>query len=503
MTDRIAAESRHAMDHATDYRSWAAAAEELDRRQGRDDWKDEEVSDDYDWRLVRSRLRQIRQYRLANDVPRLVYHLRQGLHWNLGNTGNPQLYTYARFGTKRLVREYVTEVSEALKFLCTHETPEFTRAARLRFFHETALSYGRSALMLSGGATLGLFHVGVVKALYREKLLPLVLSGSSAGSVVTGIVGSRAPTDVESLLDPENAYYDFWRILPMREMWKRGAMMDQNQVRTALSRNMPDLTFEEAYKLSGRIANITVSPAGSNQPPRLLNYLTFPYLYLREAVMASCAVPLLFPPVQLMTRDEDGQRSPYMPLLRWNDGSLKSDLPTIRLRRLHNVNHFIVSQTNPHVIPFVSRRDPAERQNVMSSARAYATSTARGQAKSLLDLARGSLPLGPLARPLETASAILDQNYRGNINIFPDVSLWRYFNVTSNPNLETVKRFMLEGERAAWPRIEMIRNQTLIGITLDACVDRLEQEARGVEEALTELPQMPKKPGLRVVRARD
>ena len=34
------------------------------------------------------------------------------------------------------------------------------------------------------------------------------------------------------------------------------------------------------------VTYITVSPAGSNQPPRLLNYLTFPYLYLQEAVLA-------------------------------------------------------------------------------------------------------------------------------------------------------------------------------------------------------------------------
>ena len=498
MADRIIASAQYAMAHATDYATWSSAAEELDRLEGLDDWKNEETSDEYDWRLVRSRLRNIRQYRAAADVPKLVYHLRQGLHWNLGNTGNPALYSHCRVGTKKLVREYVTAVSDALKFLSEYEGPGFSKADRLRFFHETALSYGRSALMLSGGATLGLFHVGVVKALYREKLLPLVLSGSSAGSLVSAIVGSRTPDEVEALLDPANAYYSFWKLLPPREMLKQRAMMDQMQVRKAIAKNMPDLTFEEAYKLSGKIINITVSPAGSNQPPRLLNYLTFPYLYLREAAMASCAVPLLFPPVQLMTRDEDGQRAPYMPLLRWSDGSLKSDLPTIRLRRLHNVNHFIVSQTNPHVLPFVSKREPGSK-GVLNSARDYANSTARSQAKSLLDLARGALPLGPLARPLETASAILDQNYRGNINIFPEVSLWRYFNVTSNPDLDTIKRFILEGERAAWPRIEMIRNQTLISTTLDACVEKLE---RG-EAAVVPMPELPRKPGLRVVRARD
>src|SRR5262249_7875364 len=147
----------------------------------------------------------------------------------------------------------------------------------------------------------------------------------------------------------------------------------------AISKNIRDMTFEEAHKLSGRIINITVSPAGSNQIPRLLNYLTFPYLFLREAVMASCAVPILFPPVMLMTRDENGRRVPYMPLLRWTDGSLKSDLPMLRLRRLHNVNHFIVSQTNPHVLPFVTGGHA--KATVMGSARDYALAFARTQAR--------------------------------------------------------------------------------------------------------------------------
>src|SRR3989442_13569511 len=110
--------------------------------------------------MIGSRLRQIRQYRAAKDVSRLVYPLRQGLHWNLGNTGNPRLYSFCRVGTKRLIREYVTEISDTLIELCDRDDPEFPHDQKLRFFHEVALSYGRSALLLSGGATLGLFHVG-------------------------------------------------------------------------------------------------------------------------------------------------------------------------------------------------------------------------------------------------------------------------------------------------------------------------------------------------------
>src|SRR3546814_2587861 len=96
----------------------------------------------------------------------------------------------------------------------------------------------------------------------------------------------------------------------------------------------------------------------------------------------------------LMTQDERGERVPYMPLLRWNDGSLKSDLPILRMRRLHNVNHFIVSQTNPHVLPFVSaKREPGDR-GLRNAARDFLYSTVRGQSKSVVDLARQNLSAG-------------------------------------------------------------------------------------------------------------
>lgn len=494
--DRIARECQYALEHATDYRTWHAAAEELDRREGLDEWKQDETSDDYDWRLIRSRLRQLRQFRAERDAKRIVYHLRQGLHWNLGNTGNPALYGYARVGTKQLIHEYVDEVVAALKSLCDDEFEGFSSADKLKFFHEVALSYGRSALMLSGGATLGLFHVGVVKALFREDLVPNVVSGSSAGSVVAATMGTRSPEEMHALLDAENAYYHFWRMLPVKQMWQRGAIMDQNQVRKAIARNVRDLSFEEAFKVSGVTVNITVSPAGSNQPPRLLNYLTFPYLYLREAVLASCAVPLLFPPVMLMTKDENGERVPFMPLLKWNDGSLKSDLPIMRLRRLHNVNHFIVSQTNPHVIPFMTRKH-ADEGGVLHSARRFAFSTGRNLAKNVIDFAKGTLPLGAANRHLDVASSILAQEYRGNITIFPDRSLWRFMRVTVNPKLADVERFILEGERATWQRISMIRNQVLIGQTLDRCVERLERLHLPAERRA-----LPGKPGLRIIRSR-
>lgn len=475
MTTRINA-CRQAMRHAGDFATWRDAALAFDEASGREDWKHEDESPDYDWQLIRDRLAQIRQYRQTRQVLKLMRQLRQGLHWNLGNSANPALYGHTYIGTKRLIETYLAEVVDALRFIADGEFPELPAADKLSFFSETAKSFGRSALMLSGGATLGLFHVGVVKALVRENLLPEVISGSSAGSIVASVVGTHAPDELEALLDPDNSYYHFWKLQSLPEMWRRGALMDQQQIALGIARNTRDLTFEESYERSGRIVNVTVSPAGSNQSPRLLNYLTTPYLYLREAVLASSAVPLLFPPVQLMTKDEDGQRVPYMPSLRWTDGSLKSDLPGLRLRRLHNVNHFIVSQTNPHVIPFV--RGAHERAGIFNTLRDVAYGAVRGGAQSVIGVGKFGVPMPGVRRQLDNASSILDQDYRGNITILPKLSVWRYAHVTANPKLEAVTRFILEGERATWKRIAMIRNQSMISRTLADCVKQAEAEAQ-------------------------
>jgi NTE family protein len=496
-------EARLAMRHAADYASWREAARAFDTINGLDHWKREDATDDYDWKLIKSRLREIRGLRTSNEIGKLVYHLRQGLHWNLGNLSNPILYSHALVGTKQLIEDYTREVVVALNFLCDGNFAEFDEVAKLRFFREILASFGRSALMLSGGATLGLFHVGVVKALVREDLLPDVISGSSAGSVVAATVGTRAPDELESLLDPQSSYYHFWKPLALKEIWRKGVLMDQSQIRRGIASNILDLTFEEAYRRSGRIINITVSPAGSNQTPRLLNYLTSPYLYIREAVLASSAVPFLFAPVQLMTRDEDGKRVPYMPSLRWTDGSLKSDLPGIRLRRLHNVNHFVVSQTNPHVIPFLKAHP--EEQGLVSNLRDYVYSSLRGSAQYAIGIGRFSVPSEQVRRYLDTASSIINQDYRGNITILPKVTVWRYAHVTANPKIEEVKRFIQEGERATWRRIEMIRNQMMISQTMMRCIRRLEDSVTAplAVSVTHESRSTTGRPKLEVVRRRD
>jgi Patatin-like phospholipase len=73
---------------------------------------------------------------------------------------------------------------------------EIPTDAKLAFFNETRHAYGRTALLLSGGAYLGFYHIGVVKALFLEGLLPRVVSGASAGSLVAAMVGTKSDAEL-------------------------------------------------------------------------------------------------------------------------------------------------------------------------------------------------------------------------------------------------------------------------------------------------------------------
>jgi predicted acylesterase/phospholipase RssA len=99
--------------------------------------------------------------------------------------------------------QYHNVVCAALDFVCDApvgpEDDPIPTDARLAFFNETRHAYGRTALLLSGGAALGFYHVGVVKTLMENNLMPRVIGGSSAGSIVCAMIGTR--TDEECIHD--------------------------------------------------------------------------------------------------------------------------------------------------------------------------------------------------------------------------------------------------------------------------------------------------------------
>jgi TAG lipase/steryl ester hydrolase/phospholipase A2/LPA acyltransferase len=69
---------------------------------------------------------------------------------------------------------------------------------------------------------------------------------------------------------------------------------------------LTDMTFLEAFHRTKRLLNVTVTPADTNEPPRVLNHLTAPHVVIWSAVAASSAFPGLFPPQSILARDPDG-----------------------------------------------------------------------------------------------------------------------------------------------------------------------------------------------------
>lgn len=472
-----------ALNNAASYQEWAEAARAYDTAAGLDEWRDDEDSEDFDAVLIRERLDELKRLRNTKDVTQLVFALHEGLHGNLGNMANPALYTHTRFGTKNLLTRYINEVADALNYLCDNEFDAFDFGAKLKFFKRTGMSFGRSALMLSGGATLGMFHIGVLSALWREGLLPRVISGSSAGSIIAGVAGTHDDEELGQIFDPEYLKLQAWKSLGVKGAISGRSIMSSEQLKQCLSDNVGELTFEEAFEKTGRIINIPVTPTEKHQHARLLNYLASPSVLVPQASLASCAIPGVFPSVTLTARNYKGEVSEYMPNHKWMDGSLFSDLPMLRLSRFHNVNHYIVSQTNPHVVPFLDRRK-AERRGLAPLARDLVTQSS----KQALALARHHLGSeGVIAK----AHQLANQKYKGDINIFPKgYTPKKLMSMLSNPTKEDIALYIEEGERHTWPQIERIRNATLISRTFEACLQRLKEQQYGARRKDALIPMM-------------
>lgn len=59
------------------------------------------------------------------------------------------------------------------------------------------------------------------------------------------------------------------------------------------------MTFEEAYRKTGRILCVALSSTTKKAPPVVANYLTAPNVTIVSAALASAAVPGCIPPVRL------------------------------------------------------------------------------------------------------------------------------------------------------------------------------------------------------------
>lgn len=471
---------------------WKSAAVELDRLEENEDWKQDDESTEYDVHMVLNRLERLQSARERGDLEDMRFQIRTSLTRDLGRMGNVALYRHSHIGTKALIERYIDTVLDVVKIV-VESTGHDSRAAldvretleQMKFARQ---AFGRSALLLSGGGTLGMNHIGVVKSLYEADLLPRIISGASAGSIVCAVLCSRTDEEIPDVLEQfchgaldvfEDENNPEGLSGKARRFLTQGSIYDIEHLVRVMRGLLGDMTFQEAYNRTRRILNICVSTAELYELPHLLNYITAPDVMIWSAVAASCSVPLIFSPAQLMVKDpRTGKAKAWNDSPgQWIDGSVENDLPMTRLAEMLNVNHFIVSQVNPHVVPFLAKEEDEPDMHRPSSALAPGPSWL----STLARLAKGEAlhrmhvlaELGVFPNAMTKLRSVLGQRYAGDITIMPEISYMQFPHILTNPTSEFMEQAMLNGERATWPKLSRVRNHLAVELALDCAVHEL------------------------------
>jgi TAG lipase/steryl ester hydrolase/phospholipase A2/LPA acyltransferase len=286
------------LTQAETYHEWKAAATDLDILEGNNAWKDEDESPEYDAALVAARLRELDDARLSCDVKKMMFLMRTSLTRDLGEMGGLRLYKHSHIGTKRLIERYIESARQTMDALLDVSAKQGEKCpvdpqTMVDSLVQARQSFGRTALLLSGGGTFGMNHIGVVKSLWENGLLPRIISGASAGSIVCAVLCTKTDEEIPDVLhefcygdldvfekagEPESIFQKVARLL------KTGTLFEMAHLKRVMRQMLGDMTFQESYNRTRRILNIPVSTSSIYERPRLLNYCTAPNVMIWSAV---------------------------------------------------------------------------------------------------------------------------------------------------------------------------------------------------------------------------
>ena len=205
--------------------------------------------------------------------------------------------------------------------------------------------------MLSGGAGLGKFHYGVIKALWEQDLLPRVICGTSIGSAIGASICVFKRDELPMLFLHEVTLYhgivqgkfkDYYDLM-YKVFYKNDIFLNIDQVKAWARNHLEDLTFKEIYEKNGWILNIGVTDEKMNTQ-RVCNYLTTPDVVVWSAVCCSCSLTEVFGMQELYVKTSKGNIEPYHTennefidkpinsgLFKYVDGCFSNDLPYERI----------------------------------------------------------------------------------------------------------------------------------------------------------------------------
>ncbi|ORX88755.1 patatin-domain-containing protein [Basidiobolus meristosporus CBS 931.73] len=479
---------RECLRNAKTFEEWKEAAKALDTYLKKDDWKEQTPYHYYDYKLITKLSIRLKKLREKGDEQQLRELLLQGaVKSNVGGCENVRLYSNTYYGTKKVVEDFLDEVAQSLAFIAENESIPLDE--KRHFFKIASKNYGRTALCLSGGASFGYYHFGVIKALAENDLLPRVITGTSAGSLIAAMVGCRTNEELVDIIRPEicellNACAGGYSKMALNFLLTGSCFDAGDWAHKVQWITKGCMTFLEAYKRTGRILNITVVPMGTQAPPKLLNYITAPDCVIWTAVIASSAIPGILKPVVLLRKTKEGKIEPFMNSgHRWRDGSLRTDIPLDSLHHFFNVRYAVVSQVNPHITLFFYNNKgsvgrPTSHRSGKGWRGGFVASTLEQYIK--LDLKKWLRVL----RDLELMPNVMNQDwsfiwlqkFEGNVTILPKSTFMDYLYILRDPDHQRMVNYISQGQRNTWPKLHMIENRMRIERIIEQTRDRIKVE---------------------------
>ena len=160
-------------------------------------WKENTHSNHYDYEYVIKLKDEFRRARESDNHLLMIHLVRTHAVRGIAGINHPQLYKTCYLSTKNAIQEFYKEFILSLEYIAALPPSKIPHVKKLEFFAETRHAFGRTALLLSGGAGLGFYHFGVLKILYEERLMPRIITGSSVGSIMASAIGVKPMDEID------------------------------------------------------------------------------------------------------------------------------------------------------------------------------------------------------------------------------------------------------------------------------------------------------------------
>lgn len=367
----------------------------------------------------------------------------------------------------------------------------------MELFHDTRQTLGRSTLVLQGGSAFSMCHLGVVKALHLRRLLPKIITGTATGALIAALVCVNTDDNLLEVLQGNKIDLSAFERSRMRKQnkdrqkasptwistfrrrvrrWLRtGHFFDIKILQECARENLGDITFEEAYAKTGRILNITVALPDEVGVPQLLNYVTAPDVLIWSAVVASTATSKsMYAPVHLRCKHRGNIVAPYFAIdSTYRAASVASlgrsrhvrfqEAPLKRIGELFNVNHFIVSQARPYIIPFI-------RAHRLSLSQRFGGAILRCILNEAFHILKQFDTIGYL--PTTLGRLLMDETIPSasewaKFSLTPDLTFGDLFHLFDIPTQDSLDQWILRGERSVWPAVCELNVRCVVEFELD------------------------------------